>query len=85
MIPSRSIRIRKMWLWILIISCGIVAACVGFISIVSIWIGLRHSHQAGSWVPVLGGALSFILVSWLFLLVRKHILRQIREEDFLNY
>jgi hypothetical protein len=75
---------RKIWLWTLIIACGLVAACVGFFSIVSIWIGIKHTQQAGFWVPLLSGIVSFAIVCWLFLWVKKYILRQIKEEDLVN-
>ena len=84
MTPPQSILARKIWLWVLIIASGLVAACVGFISIVSIWIGVKHSQQAGFWVPILSGILSFAIMSWLFLWVKKRILRQIKEEDLVN-
>ena len=75
---------RKIWLWALIIACGLVAACICFISIVSIWIGIKNNRHAGFWVPILSGLLSFAIVSWLFLWVKKYILRQIKEEDLVN-
>ena len=84
MTQPQSILYRKMWLWALIIACGLVAACVCFISIVSIWIGIKNNQHAGFWVPILSGLLSFAIVSWLFLWVKKYILRQIKEEDLVN-
>jgi hypothetical protein len=84
MTPPQSILWRKIWLWTLIIACGLVAACIGFISIISIWIGIKHTQQAGFWVPLLSGILSFAIVCWLFLWVKKYILRQIKEEDLVN-
>jgi uncharacterized membrane protein HdeD (DUF308 family) len=84
MTTPQSILLRKIWLWVLIIACGLVAMCVGFISIVSIWIGVNHTQQTGFWVPVLSGILSFAIMSWLFLWIKRRLLRQIKEEDLVN-
>lgn len=84
MIPNQFILLRKIWLWGLIIACGLVAACITFVSIVSIWVGIEHPYQSGSWVPILAGTLSFIITAWIFLAVTKSILRQIEEEDLGN-
>lgn len=84
MIPTQFILLRKIWLWGLIIACGLVAACIAFVSIVSIWVGIEHPHQSGSWVPILAGTLSFTITAWIFLAVTKSILRQIEEEGLGN-
>jgi hypothetical protein len=84
MIPNQFILLRKIWLWGLIIACGLVAACIAFVSIVSIWVGIDHPYQSGSWVPILAGTLSFTITAWIFLAVTKRILRQIEEEDMGN-
>lgn len=84
MIPTQFILLRKIWLWGLIIACGLVAACIAFVSIVSIWVGIEHPHQPGFWVPILAGTLSFTITAWIFLAVTKSILRQIEEDDLVN-
>ncbi len=80
MIPTQFILFRKIWLWGLITACGLVAACIAFVSIVSIWVGIEHPLQSGFWVPILTGTLSLTITAWLFLVVAKSILRQIEEE-----
>ena len=84
MIPNQFILLRKIWLWGLIIACGLVAACITFVSIVSIWVGIDHPYQYGSWVPILAGTLSFTITAWIFLAVTKSILRQIKEDHLVN-
>ena len=84
MIPTQFILLRKIWLWGLITACGLVAACIAFVSIVSIWVGIEHPLQSGFWVPILAGTLSFAITAWIFLAVTKSILRQIEEEDMGN-
>jgi hypothetical protein len=84
MIPTQFILLRKIWLWGLITACGLVAACIAFVSIVSIWVGIEHPHQSGFWVPILAGTLSFAIIAWIFLAVTKSIRRQIKEDDLVN-
>ena len=50
MIPVEPVSFKKIWLWSLIIALGLIAAYIGFLSLVSIWIGIDHSHQAGFWI-----------------------------------
>jgi uncharacterized membrane protein HdeD (DUF308 family) len=84
MIPTQFILLRKIWIWGLITACGLVAACIAFVSIVSVWVGIEHPNQAGFWVPILAGTLSFAITAWIFLAVTKSILRQIKEDDLVN-
>ena len=84
MIPTQFILLRKIWLWGLIIACGLVASCIAFVSIVSIWVGIEHPLHSGFWVPILAGTLSFTITAWIFLAVTKSVLRQIEEEDLGN-
>jgi uncharacterized membrane protein HdeD (DUF308 family) len=84
MIRTQFILLRKIWLWGLIITCGLLAACIAFVSIISIWVGIENPHQPGGWVPILAGTLSLAITSWIFLAVTKSILRQIEEEGLAN-
>ena len=84
MIPTESSLFRKIWLWVLIIACALVAACLSFFSIVSVLMGIRHAHQAGFWVPILGGTLSFGFVLWLFLRIARGILNEMKEDDLVE-
>ena len=84
MIRTQFIVLRKIWLWGLIITCGLLAACIAFISIISIWVGIENPHLSGYWVAILAGTLSLAMTSWIFLAVTKSILRQIEEEGLAN-
>ncbi|MCD6305440.1 MAG: hypothetical protein J7M32_04035 [Deltaproteobacteria bacterium] len=52
--------------WTCIILAGLVAACISFFSIVSIWQGFTHMQQRGSWVPIVGGAFVLGLAGCLY-------------------
>lgn len=75
--------IKKICLWCLIVMLGIVAFCLVFISVVSIWAGLTNLQQAGFWVPILGGSLLFSLTLFFFVCIARRILYYMKEEDVL--
>jgi hypothetical protein len=84
MIPKQSLGLKKIWLWVIIIACSLVAAFLGFFSAASIWIGFSHTDQDGFWVPILAGTLCFGLVFWLLHLIAKRILGEMEEDDVVN-
>ena len=83
MIGKEPVSLKKICLWCLIVIFGIVAACLVFISAVSVWAGFVHMQQTGFWVPILGGALLLVLVVFLFARATKRILSYMKEEDVL--
>jgi hypothetical protein len=84
MISGEPLSFKKIWLWSLIIALGLIAAYIGFLSLVSIWIGLDHAHQAGFWVPVLVGTSFLMTIFYFFLRITRNILRHMKEEDVVN-
>lgn len=84
MISGEPLSFKKIWLWSLIIALGLIAAYIGFLSLVSIWIGLDHAHQAGFWVPVLVGTSFLMTIFYFFLRITRNILRYMKEEDVVN-
>ena len=83
MIGKEPVSIKKICLWCLIVMFGIVAACLVFISAVSVWAGFVHMQQTGFWIPILGGALLLVLALFLFVCATKRILFYMKEEDVL--
>jgi len=75
--------IKKICLWCLIITLGIIDTCMVFISIISIWAGFVHMQRTGFWVPILGGGLLLMLALFLYIRATKCILVHIKEEDVL--
>ena len=52
---------------VLLVLCAAVAGCALVLGAVSIWVGIHHEARAGSWVPILAGALAIALVLILFI------------------
>ena len=75
---------KKMGLWALIALCGLVAVYLGFISLISVWVGLAHTHQACFWVPVLSGFLLLVFSFWAFFRLTRRIMTHMREETSVN-
>ena len=83
MIRKEPVSIKKICLWCLIVVFGIVAACLLFISAVSVWAGFAYKQQTGFWVPILGGTLLLVSAVILFVRATKRILSYMKEEDVL--
>jgi hypothetical protein len=45
---------------------GLVAGYVILLGALSLAAGLRHPGKDGFWVPILGGGLCIVIVSWLY-------------------
>ncbi|MBW2616001.1 MAG: hypothetical protein JRD02_07480 [Deltaproteobacteria bacterium] len=84
MISGEPVSFKKIWLWSLILALGLISAYIGFLSLVSIWIGLDRAHQAGFWVPVLVGTSFLMTIFYFFLRITRHILKHMKEEDVDN-
>ena len=84
MIRGEPVSFKKTLLWSLIIALGLISAYICFLSLVSIWIGLDHAHQAGFWVPVLVGTSFLMTIFYFFLRITRHILKSMAEEDVVN-
>jgi hypothetical protein len=76
-------RTRKWFLACL--SVPFLAACVyaGFLSAVSIWVGLCNLNRAGFWVPILAGFVALLAVLWMFLMIIGAFSHLENEEDSL--
>jgi len=77
------VSIKKICLWCLIVTLGIVVTCMVFISIVSIWAGCFHMPQSAFWVPILGGGFFLVLVLFLYIRAAKRIFFHMKEKDVL--
>lgn len=84
MIPRETASFKRVWLWSLFVACGLIAAYICFISIVSVWVGLDHIHQSGFWVPILVGLLVLVGVTGVFLRIAKGIRRLMRDQDLIH-
>ena len=68
---------------LMILLSGSLVLYIGFIALVSVWVGLGHIHHQGSWVPILAGTLSLFIVFFLFLKILKGLLVMKRRDDLL--
>jgi uncharacterized membrane protein HdeD (DUF308 family) len=75
----------KTWvLWALLIIGTLVGAGAIFCAVVSIWVGLNHSHQDGFWMPILAGAIAIILIFALYLRLFKSYVGSKRQKEFIH-
>jgi len=84
MIYNKPLQLKKITIRFLIIILCIISAYIIFIGIISIWVGLNHLHQDGFWMPLFVGAISIIVILWLFLRFLKFILNILKEKDLIN-
>jgi hypothetical protein len=76
-------QLKDIVLWCLIIACGMITAYLCFISLVSIWIGIAHSHQSGWWIPVLTGTSVLIAVFLAFLRTAVYLSSHIKKKGMI--
>jgi hypothetical protein len=79
-----SISFRLIWLWFLILLSGLVTAYLGFVALVSVWVGVAHLNQPGCWVPILAGLFLFIGLCSFFLRILKRLLGRLRNQAVVN-
>jgi len=73
--------LKKLAIWSLIVAAGLISAFVSFLSLVSVWIGFSEIHRAGSWLPVTGGILIFLLTLWLYIRAAGALRRHLKSPD----
>ena len=66
MTGGESFSVKKLGLWAAILAFGLVAGYVILLGALSLTAGLRHPDKDGFWVPILGGGLCIVIVTWLF-------------------
>lgn len=71
-------------LWVLLVFSALVSAYLVFLGVISISVGLQHTDQEGSWLPVLTGGLCILVVLWLLFRVARSLLQTLRKSDILN-
>ena len=71
-------------LYVLLVCSTLVTAYIVFLGVVSISVGLRHTGQDGSWMPVVTGALCILVVLWFLFRVARSVLQALTRNDTLN-
>ncbi|MBP1738105.1 MAG: hypothetical protein H6Q48_398 [Deltaproteobacteria bacterium] len=75
---------RNPFLWVLLVFSALVAAYLVFLGVISVSVGLQHTDQEGSWMPLLAGGLCILVVLWLLFRVARSLLQTLRKPESLN-
>ena len=75
---------KNPFLWVLLVFSALVAAYLVFLGVISVSVGLQHTDQEGSWMPLLAGGLCILVVLWLLFRVARSLLQTLRKPESLN-
>ena len=75
---------RNPLLWVLLVCSALVAAYLVFLGVISISVGLQHTDQESSWIPMVAGGLCILVVLWLLFRVARSLLQTLRKVESLN-
>jgi len=75
---------RNPFPWVILVVSTLVAAYLVFLGVISISVGLQHTDQEGSWMPLLAGGLCILVVLWLLFRVARSLLQTLRKAESLN-
>ncbi len=70
--------------WVLLVFSVLVSAYLVFLGVISITVGLQHTDEEGSWMPVLAGSLCILAVIWVLFRVARSLIQALRKTDTLN-
>jgi hypothetical protein len=84
MISRLPLPLKNFGLWSLFLLSALLASCLIFAAIVSIWVGLSHLQEDGFWMPILAGILTMIMLFPPFLRFSRLILHSMKEKDTIN-
>jgi len=71
-------------LYVLLVCSALVTAYIIFLGAVSISVGLHHTDQEGSWMPVVTGVLCILVVLWFLFRVARSVHQALTRTDSLN-
>lgn len=75
---------KNPFLWVLLVFSALVSAYLVFLGVVSISVGLQHTDEEGSWMPVLAGSLAILAVLWILFRVARSLVQALRKPDSLD-
>jgi uncharacterized membrane protein HdeD (DUF308 family) len=75
---------KNPFLWVLLVISVLVSAYLVFLGVISISVGLQHTEETGSWMPVLAGSLCVLAVLWILFRVARSLVQALRKTDSLN-
>lgn len=73
--------LKNLGIWLLVISVGLILTALLFFSVISIYVGFKHSAEKGFWLPILVGILMFVGSSWLSWNLIKYFFNELRPKD----
>ncbi len=75
---------KNPFLWVLLVFSALVSGYLVFLGVISISVGLQHTDEEGSWMPVLAGSLGILAVLWILFRVTRSLVQALRKTDSLN-
>jgi uncharacterized membrane protein HdeD (DUF308 family) len=75
---------KNPFLWVLLVFSALVSAYLVFLGVISISVGLQHTDQEGSWMPLLVGGLGILAVFWVLFRIARSLLQALRKTETLN-
>jgi uncharacterized membrane protein HdeD (DUF308 family) len=75
---------KNPFLWVLLVFSALVSAYLVFLGVISISVGLQHTEEEGSWMPVLAGSLCILVVVWVLFRVVRSLVQALRKAENLN-
>jgi uncharacterized membrane protein HdeD (DUF308 family) len=75
---------KNPFLWVLLVLSALAAAYLVFLGVISISVGLQHTDQEGSWMPLLAGGLCILVVLWLLFRVARSLFLTLWKNESLN-
>jgi uncharacterized membrane protein HdeD (DUF308 family) len=75
---------KNPFLWVLLVISVLVSAYLVFLGVISISVGLQHTEETGSWMPVLAGSLCVLAVLWILFRVARSLVQALRKTDSLD-
>ena len=70
--------------WVLLVFSALVSAYLVFLGVISISVGLQHTEEEGSWMPVLAGSLCILVVLWILFRVVRSLVQALKKAESLN-
>jgi uncharacterized membrane protein HdeD (DUF308 family) len=75
---------KNPFLWVLLVLSVLVSAYLVFLGVISISVGLQHTEEEGSWMPVLAGSLCILVVLWGLFRVVRSLIQALRKTESLD-
>jgi len=84
MTSTQRLTLKKFWPWLLIVVFTFITAYITFILLVSAWIGITHTQQAGFWLPILTAITFLTPTIWAYIVILRSIRPHMKDDDVVN-